>query len=245
MKRALLVTLAALALFAAGWVAGWFAHKPRLNARLYAQSRFTVVQQHLDEAEPGYILLAGDSQAELQSPSQRICDAPVVNAGLSGATSAVYADLFPRLSVPVHPRAAVLTIGTNNMNRKNEPLSPGTLKQFEIEVSVTVARLRSLTDTVVVTAVPPLGPGLADRFDGAAVEASSERIKALCAREGCLYADPFAALRDRTSGYGLPGANKDELHLARYRPTLKRLENLLCPERASANSLAPSEAPGR
>ncbi len=53
-------------------------------------------------------------------------------------------------------------------------------------------------------------------------------MKALCDRLGCTYADPFADLRDGDTGFAKPGALRDGLHLAKFRPALAALGPALC-----------------
>lgn len=210
----------------AAWLA-WSQQVPRLTVALYAQNRLVAIQAQLDEAPPGYVLVAGDSHAELQSGAERVCGAETVSAGVSGAGAAGYADLLGRMSFPTRPSAAVLTIGTNDLNRRRDPTGAGAAA-YETAVLALVARLRSLTDTVVVTAVPPIGSDAATRLDAAAVGDYSRRIQALCARAGCTYADPFADLRAGDTGLARDGALRDGLHLARYRPVLRALAPSLC-----------------
>lgn len=233
MRRRIGLVLAIVMSSALSATIGWFAHGPRHDVGEYAKHRLAAIRQHLDEADPGFVLIAGDSQAELQTPSARVCGATVVNAGISGATPSDYAALLPDLAFPVRARAAVLTIGTNDLARKNNPLSSEALARFEDDVGRIVTRLAAVSDRVVVTAVPPLGRDIDDSFEARAVSVYSERIRVLCARLGCVYADPFASLRDGTSGFGKPGANRDGLHLARYRPLLGTLAAALCPDEAA------------
>lgn len=230
MRHRILFGLGATLLLCAGAAIGWSAHPaPQLNARLYAKNRLIAVQVHLEEAPPDYVLVAGDSQAELQDPAQRVCGREIVNAGLSGATAAVYADLFPRLTVPVRARISVLTIGTNDLNRKVAPASEAGAARFAAAVEGIVRDLAVVSDRVVVTAVPPIGREVGDRLDAAAVGVYSRRLHDLCGRVGCTFADPFAHLRDGTSGYALPGALRDGLHVAGYRRVQRALEPVLCP----------------
>ncbi|KAB1070691.1 SGNH/GDSL hydrolase family protein [Methylobacterium planeticum] len=223
-----LAALAALLAGAAGFGLGWGLHKPVLSARAYAQNRLIAVQVHLDEAPPDYVFLAGDSQAELQPPAQRPCGLELVNGGVSGSSAAVYADLVETLSFRGRPRAVMLTIGTNDLMRKNSPLDPKAAAQFEAAATRIVRRLMQVTDTLVVTALPPVGRDLERVLEPGAVGAYSERLRALCERLGCRFADPFAALRDGGSGLATPGALRDGLHLAAYRPALLALAPALC-----------------
>ena len=235
MRRGIaLAGLALAGILAAGgaWLVRW-REEPRLSVTLYAQNRLVAIQVHLDEAPPGYVLIAGDSHAELQSGAERVCGAETVSAGVSGAGAGAYADLLARLTFPTRPSAAVLTIGTNDLNRRRDPTGAGAAAAFEGAVLALVGRLKALTDTVVVTAVPPIGRDAAGRLDAAAVGDYSARIRALCRRAGCTYADPFADLREEDSGLARDGALRDGLHLARYRPVLRALAPSLCTRRGA------------
>lgn len=226
--RALLLALAGLAIFGVGFAIGWIEKPSRLNTRLYATDRLPSIQAHLDDAPDGYILLAGDSQAELQSPAQRVCGAEIVNGGVSGASASVYADLVATLSVKTRPRAVVAFIGTNDLQRKKEPLSDKTARRFDEAVERIVKRLQAHSDRVVVAAVPPISRSVEKRLEPAAVAAYSARIEALCRRLACRYADPFADLRDGDTGFARPGALRDDLHIADYRRVMRALEPALC-----------------
>lgn len=242
MTRTLRRSLGLIALCAASGAIGWFAHAPSVESDAldsHTRSRIAVIDQHIEEAEPGSILIAGDSHVELQTPSARLCGAPIVNAGISGANASGYGALLSHLNVPLRFRAAILTIGTNDLVSKGDPLSQANADAFEKHVAGIVAQLAAVSDRVVVTAVPPIDRELKGVFDAGAVGGYSQRIAALCARVGCLYADPFASLRDGSSGFGLPGANKTRLHLARYRPVLANLETVLCPAERSSGAAAP------
>ncbi|GJE15519.1 SGNH/GDSL hydrolase family protein [Methylobacterium marchantiae] len=227
-----LVAAIALTALAAGGAIGWQSHVPKLSALLYATNRLIVVQVHLDEAPPDYILVEGDSQAELQSTGQRVCGLELVNAGINGASAAIYADLLDRVTIPTRPRAAVLTIGTNDLFTKGDPRSAGSIARFEQSLARIVGKLRGVTDRVVVTAVPPIGRRAGAKLDAEAVGVYSARIRGFCERGGCTYADPFADLRDGDGGYAVAGALRDDLHIAGYRRVMRALEPALCPASA-------------
>ena len=159
-----------------------------------------------------------DSQAELQNPAQRVCGAEIVNAGVSGASASVYADLVANLSVKTRPRAVVAFIGTNDLLRKKEPLSDRTAQIFDESVERIVKRLQAESDRVVVAAIPPISRSVQKRLEPAAVAAYSARIRVLCERLSCVYADPFAELRDGNTGFALPGTLRDDLHIAGLPP---------------------------
>ena len=228
MRRIAVLILGGLALLGLGGLAGWRLHRPAADARAYAVMRLIAVQVSLDEAPPAYAFWGGDSQVELQPGGQTACGLPLVNGGVSGATAAAYADHLARLTFPVHPQMAALTIGTNDILAKNKPQSAEPAARFEASAEAIVRRLQSLAPRVVVTALPPVGRELASLVDAAAVGDYSQRLRGLCGRLGCVFADPFAALRDGDTGYAKPGALRDGLHLAAFRPALQALEPALC-----------------
>ena len=228
MRRIALVTVGGVALLGLGGLAGWRFHRPAADARAYAEMRRIAVQASLDEAPPDYMFYAGDSQVELQPGSQRPCGLEFVNGGISGATAASYAEYLARTTFKVLPRVAALTIGTNDILAKNNPQSAQQGQHFEVAVEAIISRLQSVSPRVVVTALPPVGRDIGKLVDAGAVAVYSQRLKTLCGRLGCVYADPFATLRDGDSGYAKPGALRDGLHLTAFRPALRALEPVLC-----------------
>ncbi|GJD35800.1 SGNH/GDSL hydrolase family protein [Methylobacterium aerolatum] len=228
MRRIVLLGLAAAILAGLGGVVGWRLHKPGADSRAYATMRLIAVQVALDEAPAGYVFLAGDSQSELQPADQRPCGLPLVNGGVSGATTSAYADDLARLTFATRPQAASLTIGTNDLLLKNRPRGEDAAIRFEAAAERIVRRLQAVTDRVVVTALPPVGRGIASLVDAGAVADYSARLKALCGRLGCTFADPYADLRDGDTGFAEPGALRDGLHLARFRAALAKLSPALC-----------------
>ena len=227
-RRALALGLAGLALAGLGGFAGWRLHKPAADARAYAAMRLIAVQVSLDEAPPDYVFLAGDSQVELQPGGQRPCGSTMVNGGVSGSTASAYADHLARLAFPVRPRAAALTIGTNDILSKNKPRSAEAAARFEAAAETIVTRLQAASPRVVVTALPPVGRQIGHLIDAGAVADYSQRLRALCGRLGCAFADPFSGIRDGDTGFAKPGAMRDGLHLSAYRPALAALEPIVC-----------------
>ena len=228
MRRRVALAVGALLLVGGGILVGRMLATAPVNVRAYALGRLYAVQAHLDEAPAAYVFLAGDSHAELQAPAQRPCGQELVNGGVSGATAPVYAELVATLRFPVRPRAAVLTIGTNDILSKNDPRDPAAAARYEAAATRIIRQLTATTDRLVVTALPPIGRELDGRLDPLAVGDYSERLKALCARLGCRFVDPFAAIRDGTTGFAKPGAMRDGLHLSAYRPALAALAPALC-----------------
>ena len=228
MRQAVALGLAGLAFAGLGGLAGWHLHRPPADARAYAGMRLIAVQVALDEAPPDYFFWGGDSQVELQPASQRPCGLTFVNGGVSGSTAAAYADYLESLTFPIRPKMAALTVGTNDILSKNKPRSAEAAARFEGAIARIVMRLQALSSRVVVTALPPVGREIGHLIDAGAVADYSERLRALCGRLGCVFADPFWGIRDGDTGFAKPGAMRDGLHLSAYRPALAALEPALC-----------------
>lgn len=228
MRRALILGLAGLALAGLGGLAGWNLHRPPADARAYAAMRLIAVQVGLDEAPPDFFFYGGDSQVELQPGGQTPCGLAMVNGGVSGSTASAYADHLARLTFPVRPKVAALTIGTNDILAKNKPRSAEAAARFEASADQIVKRLQAVSPRVVVTALPPVGREIGHLIDAGAVADYSQRLKALCGRLNCAFTDPYSGLRDGDTGFAKPGAMRDGLHLTAYRPALATLEPVLC-----------------
>ena len=227
-SRLVAVSLGVLAL--CGGLAFWAGTKQmrRLSSETYAGERLPLINAHLDEARKGFIFLAGDSHAELFNETYRLCGREIVNGGVSGAKSDLYRDFAPRLEFRSRPEAIVLTIGTNNLTRKRDPLAPSSQSAYERDVSQIVATFRKLAPRVIVTAVPPIS-SFRDSFQIPAVAAYSEKLRKLCAREGCEFVDPYDSARERDGSTAQPGTMRDGVHLASYRAVQARLGEILCP----------------
>ncbi|MDP4003070.1 SGNH/GDSL hydrolase family protein [Methylobacterium sp. NEAU K] len=228
MRRLVVPLLGGLALLTVGGLSGWQLHKPAADARAYAGMRLVAVQVSLDEAPADYLFWGGDSQVELQPGGQGPCGLALVNGGVSGATASAYADYLAHLTFHAHPGLAALTIGTNDILLKNKPRSPEAAARFEAAAEAIVKRLQAVSPRVVVTALPPVGREIAHFVDAGAVADYSQRLRGLCGRIGCVFADPFAAIRDGDTGFAKPGTMRDGLHLAAYRPVLAALGPTLC-----------------
>jgi len=200
-----------------------------LSAETYAEQRLPLINAKLDEAGRGFIFMAGDSHAEYFNSSYRLCGREIVNGGISGAKADVYLGLIPKLAFRSRPDAVILTIGTNHLTRKRDPLREGEQTAYVRDVSRIVALLRKVTRRVVLTAVPPIGTDSVG-FEIPAVATYSEKLRELCAKDGCEFVDPFSATRAADRSTARPGAMRDGLHMASYRDVQARLDELLCPD---------------
>jgi lysophospholipase L1-like esterase len=200
-----------------------------LSSEVYAQQRLPTINSRLSEAGKGFIFLAGDSHAELINATYRLCGREVVNGGVSGAKAELYKNLAPQLTFVPSPHMVVLAIGTNDIARKKGPLAPASMSAFEENIASIVASFRKVAPRIVVMAVPPISPELAEQFEIGAVAAYSDRLHALCAREGCDFVDPYSALREQDGSAARPDMMRDGVHFRSYRAIHERLGALLCP----------------
>ncbi len=204
-----------------------------LSSEAYAEQRMPLINSTLSEVSEGFVLLVGDSHAELMNPTYRLCGREVVNGGVSGAKAELYRDLAGLLAFKAKPEMVVLSMGTNNLLRKKDPLSAGPADEFEKNVVRTVASFRKVARRVVVLAVPPISPEMKGKFEIGAVRAYSERLRNLCARGGCEFVDPYDATREADGSTARPNATADGVHLKSYRAVHDGLEKLVCPNRGA------------
>lgn len=232
-KRGLVLGVAA-ALLACSGVAFWIGtEQPReLTSESYADQRLSLINSQLNEAKPGFILLAGDSHSELLNTTYRLCGRELVNGGVSGAKAELYRDFVQRLAFNAAPDAVVYSIGTNNLLRKKDPLASAPTREFEDNVARTVAAFRKKARRVIVLAVPPISTELKDKFEIAAVNAYTGALRNACERAGCEVVDPYDFAREADGSTARAGATRDGIHLSSYRAVHARIEQLLCPSGA-------------
>lgn len=190
------------------------ARRNREIADAHRAARLPAIRAALAAARPGFLFLAGNSHAELLGNA--LAGRPgVVNGGIGGASARRYAGAVDGLAFPVRAGTAMLFVGSNDILRRADPLSARTRDGFEAATARILGWLTANADTVLVAAVPPLGPEAQAERDPAAVDAYTAVLRDVCARSGCRVFDPFAALRD--GGPGLTtGATPDGVHLRDY-----------------------------
>ena len=101
-------------------------------------------------------------------PSPSTCT-PWVNAGIAGTKARDYATAIDRITEPARFRLAVLLTGTNDIMRRDKPLSQSSKARFAADVAHILVWLRKRTDEVIVAAVPPVGIAATRRREPAAV----------------------------------------------------------------------------
>ena len=97
------------------------------------------------------IIVLGDSIVEASALPRSLCGHPIVNAGLSGASTA--SDLGPWLAGALAGRRAaliVVALGTN------DALTERSAQAFATSYATLLAELSKLTSRVVVLAIPPI-----------------------------------------------------------------------------------------
>ncbi|WP_406857399.1 SGNH/GDSL hydrolase family protein [Alsobacter sp. KACC 23698] len=193
----------------------------------YAGIRNIVINAHLREAPPGFVLVAGDSHAEYLAPWISACDREVVNAGVSG----IRAERFQAMGSSFAPKskasAAVLLMGTNNLFRAADPMAPARIGEFRTSLLATVASLQAIAAKVIVTALPPL-LSFRQEFQFEGVEVYSGVAREVCEVSGCMYRDPFAAIRRLSSEEDKLAQQPDGIHLAAYREVARSLSADIC-----------------
>jgi hypothetical protein len=173
------------------------------------------IRAALGAAKPGFVFVAGNSHAELlgNALAQRM---PVVDGGIGGASARSYARQIDTLPFRSRAGVAVLILGTNDILRTAAPRSALTLGGFETAVMRILAWLHANAETVLVAAVPPLGPGALAERDPLAVGAYTTALRGLSERSGSRFFDPFAAVRDGEAGLTTQAAPPDGVHLRDY-----------------------------
>lgn len=191
------------------------APRNRRLAGAHLARRLPEIRAALDAAKPGFAFVAGNSHAELlgDALARRI---PVVNGGIGGASARLYARQVDALRFRVPAGVAVLMLGTNDILRRAAPRSAVTLAGFEAAATRILGWLRANAETVLVAAVPPLGPEAEAERDPLAVAAYSTALRHLCERTGCEFFDPFAEFRDGGPGLTTRAAPPDGVHLRDY-----------------------------
>ncbi|WP_342148743.1 SGNH/GDSL hydrolase family protein [Methylorubrum sp. SB2] len=195
--------------------------------RAYAEGRAGVVAAQSGSLADGFVMLAGDSHAELALPEPFSCGRRVLNAGVSGAKAEDYLAFLDALHLKHRPAVVVVTLGTNHLLRKRNPSTRETGDRYEADLAAIVTRLSGMADRVVLAAVPPLA-ATADGFDSAGVAELTKRQAAVCARLGCETADPYRSYRGEDFGIARPETTTDGVHLTEYATAYRAIDGPIC-----------------
>jgi hypothetical protein len=161
-------------------------HQVRAIHERQLKTRALVLDQRLAAQTTPFMVLAGDSHAELLA-WDRLCGLPVVNIGMSGASVDSFVALASRLNFSNRPAAILLFIGTNDLARSREPASISGKARFRAGFEALTASLGRVAERVIYVPLLPeqdagaraelLDLSLTSTYRAAAVEA--------CGRTGC------------------------------------------------------------
>lgn len=202
----------------AGIAFGQISGAPASDRASYREARVQTVAAHLRQFDGDYVLVAGDSHIE-HWWVRSLCGLPVVNAGLSGATVESYARFFADLPLSRPPRAIILTIGTNDAQKRRIGDPAKALERFRTAIEGLIGQLRQQTPLLVATAVPPLDSHRARSFSPRLAARFSTVLETACRDHGCRFVEPFPR------GVALV----DGVHLADYAGVYAGFERDLCP----------------
>lgn len=207
----------------------------RIVGRRFADRR-PGIRAALRAAAPDSVLLAGNSHAEFVGTPDlggRAC----INIAVGGSTAVDCGRHLAELRVPTRCAAAVLIIGTNDLQRWRHPERARVVDRFEADVRRILRSLEAWSAQVFVAAVPPVGIGATGR-DPAAVAVFSDRLARLCA-EGATPSSTRSRRGAPAPGLAGPGLHRDGVHLADYAPLAAALS------RAVAGMVPPAGRPLR
>lgn len=178
------------------------------------------IQAVFDAAPSGCVVLAGDSHAaHMPRP---VVSRPVLNAGLAGATARSYRRALDLLRAPLPAFLAVLFVGTNDI-RSPSALGRSATADFSDHADRIVDRFQAFALDTLVSALPPTPASRVAERDPAAVEVYSDLLRAVCARRGVSFFDPFAALREARFGLAEDEAFVEGTHLRDYAAVAARV----------------------
>lgn len=190
--------------------------------------RLAQISADLHSIRGDYLLALGDSHVA-RWHGRELCGLPLVNAGLHGATTADADDLLSRLSLSRPPRAIILTVGTNDANRKRFREPPEAVVRFRNAFRTLLTRMFQTSGLVVVTSLPPIDARQVGGFSPEVASDIAEMAQATCRKHAaCRVGAGF--------GEGIPLS--DGLHLADYERAYQSIAQPLC----AALSQEPSPA---
>jgi lysophospholipase L1-like esterase len=184
----------------------------------YRDQRLAEISADLRRVDGDYLLAAGDSHV-VRWRAREFCGLPVVNAGVDGATAADTDALLAELSLPRPPRAIILTVGTNDANRKRFRDPPEAIIRFRQAFRPLLRRLSHRSDLVVVTGVPLMDVRQVAGFSAEAAAGIGAAAEASCrVSPSCRVANSFSPDDVLTDGP----------HLADYGRAYGRIAPMLC-----------------
>lgn len=225
-RLAALLVLVPLALIG-GSLAGFAIGRISTAAPSYRDQRLVQIRADLRHVEGDYLLALGDSHVA-RWHARAFCGLPLVNGGLHGATTRDTRELLDELALPRPPRAIILSVGTNDANRKRFREPPEAVQRFRQAFRGLLRQLAGRAELIVIAALPRLDARQVPAFSEEAALKIAGAAEAACRQQGsCLPASGF--------GDGIP--LKDGLHLADYERAYREAEPGICA------ALAPGDGP--
>jgi hypothetical protein len=201
------------------------------------QARIQVMQEHLATQTGPYVIVAGDSHAEMLN-WHRLCGLPVVNLGLSGVAGVHYGKVLARLQPQERAKAAVVFLGTNDIARRLKPETEASQSRFESRFVAVLTDLRRFADRSVYAPllIRPEDTRSAQWLDAGRAPQFALIASKVCQSLGCRPLDLDGVALDRAEdGVHLDRTNRREgavLH--------RLVERELCP--TASGSLRPGAA---
>lgn len=185
----------------------------------YRDQRLAEIAAELRHIDGDYLLASGDSHV-VRWRVRQFCGLPVVNAGVDGATAADTDGILTQLALPRPPRAIILTVGTNDANRKRFRDPPQAVTRFGQAFRPLLRRLSHKADLVIVTGVPHIDIRQVGGFSAEAAAAIGATAETSCRKEAsCRVARSFSADDTLTDGLHLADADYQRAY-GRIAPTL-------------------------
>ncbi|PTM41182.1 SGNH/GDSL hydrolase family protein [Bosea sp. 124] len=216
-----------------GSLAGFAIGRVSAPPSSYRDQRLAQITTDLRRVEGDYLLAAGDSHVA-RWRARELCGLPLVNAGIHGATTRDTDDILAELALPRPPRAIILTVGTNDANRKRFRDPPEASARFRHTFRSLLKRLSHRTDLVIVTGLPRMDTRQVVDFSAEAIAGIGSAAETSClSNASCRVAGTFAD----------DDALIDGLHLADYERAYRRIAPTLCA--ALAGERPASSPPGQ
>lgn len=218
-RRWLLALLATVPLaLVLGSVAGFTIGRFATSAPSYRDQRLAQVSGDLRRVDGDYLLALGDSHVA-RWHARELCGLPLINAGLHGATTADADAFLARLSLPHRPRAIILTVGTNDTNRKRFREPPEAVIRFRHAFRALLRHVIGRSELVLVATLPRIEASQDAVFSTQAAADITASAEAACRKEAtCRVADRF--------GDAIP--RMDGLHLADYERAYREIAPAIC-----------------
>jgi hypothetical protein len=199
-------------------------------------ARIQIMQEHLATQTQPYIILAGDSHAELLG-WDRVCGRPIINLGLSGVAAIHYGKIMSRLKVERPAESIVVFLGTNDLSHKLKPSSEKSSKRFENRFQAVINDAQRFASRVVYANVLPnandsraaswLDTSMIAQYRGVATRA--------CLQNGCQLLDTENAAISATED----GVHIDRSDRSVGAKLYALVERKLCPGHHSKAAITP------